>query len=420
MKLYALALALCLLWSCSKPSISSEIAAELEHTKSIDNHAHPVRAVSPGEQDHDFDVLPADAIQIPALPVPSRPDNPLFSQARKNLFGASTKAEAMKQRGDLYPLWVLNHTDTEIMFANRVSMGRGLPNDRFKWVPYVDMFLFPLNNSAIKQKDPEHDAFMRNEEKLLESYLDAAGLKTPPLALEDYLTFITHTLEKFKSDGAVALKFELAYLRDLDIANPKREDVERIYTIYVQSAEPSVEEYKQIQDYIFRYIASEAGRLNLAIHIHTSIGVGSYFRAANANPLALEPLFNDPALRKTKFVLLHGAWPFTREAGTLILKPNVYLDFSAWSYLMYAPRAARDLRYLLEMAPERVLYGSDASPFSDTIGWEETAWIGSKFSREALGMAVTQMINDNEITTDRGKRLVHMVLRDNARQLYGL
>jgi predicted TIM-barrel fold metal-dependent hydrolase len=87
---------------------------------------------------------------------------------------------------------------------------------------------------------------------------------------------------------------------------------------------------------------------------------------------------------------------------------------------MYTPRAARELRYLLEMAPEKVLYGSDASPFSDTVGWEETAWIGSKFSREALGMAITSMIEDGEIGTERGKRLVHMVLRENARQLYGL
>jgi hypothetical protein len=420
MRFLALAAALSLLSGCSKPHISSDIAAELEHTKSIDNHAHPMRMTGSGEQDREFDALPADAVQQPALPVPAREDNPLFAQARKSLFVESNKADVENQRGDLYPVWILNHTDTEMMLANRVAMGRGLPTDRFKWVPFVDMFLFPLNNTAIKQKDPEHAAFMKNEEQLLEGYLDAAGLKTPPLALEDYLNFVTHTLEQFKSDGAVALKFELAYLRDLEIGNPKREDVERIYTIYVQSAEPSVEEYKALQDYMFRYIAAEAGRLGLAIHIHTSIGVGSYFKAANANPLALEQIFNDPALRKTKFVMLHGAWPFTREAGTLILKPNVFLDFSGWSYMTYPQQAARDLRFLLEMAPEKVLYGSDASPFSDKIGWEETAWIGSKFGRQALGIAITEMIEDGEITVERGKKLVHMVLRDNARQLYGL
>lgn len=419
MRRLALAVVVCVFSGCSKPPIASDIAAELEHTKSIDNHAHPMKVVGPGEQDRDFDALPADAVLQPALPVPSRPDNPLFHQAWQDLFNSQPKAEIAKQKGDLYPVWILNHTDTEIMLANRVAMGRGLPNDRFKWVPFVDMFLFPLNNAAIKQKDPEHDAFMRNEEKLLDGYLDADQLKTPPLGLEDYLIFVTHTLEKFKSDGAVALKFELAYLRDLEISNPKKEDVERIYTIYVGSAEPSADEYKALQDYLFRYIAKEAGRLGLAIHIHTSIGVGSYFRAANANPLALEPLFNDPTLRKTKFVMLHGAWPFTREAGTLILKPNVYLDFSACSYLTYPHHAAQDLRYLLEMAPEKVLYGSDASPFTDSIGWEETAWTGSKIGREALGLAVTGMMEDGEITTERGKRLVHMVLRDNARQLYG-
>jgi len=420
---------------CSRPGsqIQSEIAAELEHTKLIDNHAHPMKVVSTGEVDRDFDALPADAVQDPGMPVAGQPDNPLFAAAWQDLFNyktsgsmtgnlpdlAQTRSSMMQQKGDSYPSWVLNHTNTEIMLANRVAMGRGLPNDRFKWVPFVDMFLFPLNNNALKQKDPEHNAFMKNEEKLLAGYLDKAELKAPPMAFNDYLTFVSHTLEKFKADGAVALKFELAYLRDLEISNPKKEDAERVYNVYVESSEPSPEEYKILEDYMFRYIAHESQRLNLAVHIHTSLGVGSYFRAANANPLAMEPLFNDPTLRKTKFVMLHGAWPFAREAAALIVKPNVYLDYSAWSYMTYPQQAAKDLRLLLEAAPQRVLYASDAAPFSQNVGWEETAWSGAKFGREALGLAVTQMIEDDEITTEQGKRLVHMVLRENARQLYG-
>jgi len=439
MRCLGIVVCLLLLAGCSRPDdpdahISSEIAAELEHTKAIDNHAHPMKAVASGEVDRDFDALPADAVQEPAMPTAARPDNPMFAAAWQDLFGykfpggsmtanlpelTQAKAAMAKQKGDLYPVWVLNHTNTEIMLANRVAMGRGLSSDRFKWVPFVDMFLFPLNNSAIKQKDPEHDAFMKNEEKLLAGYLDKEQMKAPPLAFEDYLVFITHTLEKFKSDGAVALKFELAYLRDLDIGNPKKEDVERIYTIYAQSAEPSPEEYRAVEDYLFRYIAKEAGRLSMPIHIHTSLGVGSYFRSANANPLGMEPLFNDPALRKTKFVMLHGSWPFTREAAALILKPNVYVDYSAFSYMTYPSQAANDLRSLLEAAPEKVLYGSDASPFSQNVGWEETAWNGARFGRQALGLAVTAMIEDGEIGTERGKHLVHLVLRENARQLYG-
>ena len=157
----------------------------------------------------------------------------------------------------------------------------------------------------------------------------------------------------------------------------------------------------------------------MPVHIHCSIGAGSYFRIANANPLALESVFNDPTLRRTKFVLLHGGWPFAREAAGVILKPNVYLDYSALAYLTYPVEAGRAVRLYLEASPEKVLYASDASPFTKDVGWEETAWIGSRNGRLALGLALTGMLNDGEITKDRAKELAHMVMRENARQLYG-
>ncbi len=427
-----LCLASCRTSGSSHLYIESGIETELAQIHAIDNHAHPRRVVSAGEDDRDFDALPADAIQDPALPTPFRNDSPYFPLAWSALFkyqysDASPehlatldqlKEKVAKQKGDLYPVWVLNQANTDIMLANRVSMGAGLPTDRFKWVPFVDMFLFPLNNSAIKAKDPEHKAFMENEELLLRRYMQAAQLQHLPPTIDDYLTFVSHTVESWKAQGAVALKFELAYLRDLQISNPQRESADRVYSIYAQSSEPTPEEYKILQDYTFRYIAHEAGRLGIPVHIHSSIGVGSYFRDENAEPFQMESLFNDPALRHTKFVMLHGAWPFAWEAAALILKPNVYLDFSGFSYLTYPAEAARAIRLYLEAAPQKVLYGSDASPFSNTIGWEETAWIGSKIGRQALGLALTGMLQDDEITHDRAIQLAHMVMRENARALY--
>jgi hypothetical protein len=428
-----------LLSACRSPQssplyVDSSLAAEIRQIRSIDNHAHPVKVVGPGEQDRDFDALPADSITDPALPTPLRDDSAYFPEAWHALFGyrfpdakpdhvkevADVRARLMKQKGDLYPVWVLNQIDTDIMLANRVSMGRGLSPDRFKWVPFADMLLFPLNNSAIKAEDTEHKGFMESEEKLLHGYLAEAQLRQPPPSFDDYLTFVTHRLESWRSAGAVAVKFELAYLRDLQISNPTKETADRVYSIYAQSSEPTPDEYKTVQDYIFRYISREAGRLGMAVHIHTSIGAGSYFRDSNANPFEMEDLFNDPPLRRTKFVMLHGAFPFASSAAALILKPNVYVDFSALYYLTYPVEEARDIRLYLEAAPERVLYGSDASPFSSTIGWEETGWIAAQKGRLSLGIALTGMIHDGEITVDRAKQIAHMVLRDNARRLYGL
>ncbi len=413
--------------------VDAALETELRQISAIDNHAHPAKVVTYGEEDRDYDALPADAVADLALPTPFREGSPYFPEAWRALFGyqysdasrehvaavGKARLEMMKQKGDLYPSWVLNHANTEIMLANRVAMGRGLPSDRFKWVPFVDTFLFPLNNSAAKGKDPEHSAFFDREEALLRGYLTAAQMRRTPATFDEYLSFVSHTLESWKSSGAVAVKFELAYLRDLQISNPSRESAERVYTIYAQSSEPSPEEYKILQDYLFRHLAREAGRLGLPVHIHCSIGPVSYFRTSNADPLALESLFNDPALRRTKFVMLHGAWPFTREAAALILKPNVYLDYSGFSYLTYPAEAARALRLYLEAAPEKVLYGSDATPFSQNVGWEETAWLGARTGRLALGIALTGMMHDGEITPDQAKVLGRNVLRGNAHQLYG-
>src|SRR5208283_1133970 len=83
---FALALILCSCGNISTPGglgledkVNSRIAAEIKHTRVIDNHAHPMKNVAAGEaRDRDFDALPADAIEDPALPAPARPDNPTF------------------------------------------------------------------------------------------------------------------------------------------------------------------------------------------------------------------------------------------------------------------------------------------------------------------------------------------------------
>ena len=70
--------------------------------------------------------------------------------------------------------------------------------------------------------------------------------------------------------------------------------------------------------------------------------------------------------------------------------------------------------------PEKVLFGTDAYPYSDELGWEESAWIAAKRGREALAIALTGMLRDGEISKDRAFELARMVLRENARNLYGL
>ena len=78
------------------------------------------------------------------------------------------------------------------------------------------------------------------------------------------------------------------------------------------------------------------------------------------------------------------------------------------------------LRKWLEYVPEKVLFATDAYPESKELGWEEAGLIAAKTGREALGLALTGMMRDHDITPDRAVELARMVLRDNARKLYKL
>jgi predicted TIM-barrel fold metal-dependent hydrolase len=136
--------------------------------------------------------------------------------------------------------------------------------------------------------------------------------------------------------------------------------------------------------------------------------------------MLLEPLVNDPALRKTNFVFVHGGWPYTRELTALMTKPNAYLDFSVQGLLVTPADLAQTLRGWLAYVPEKVLFGTDAYPNSPEVGWEETGYVAASAGRTALGIALTAMVRDQEITKARAIELAHMVLRDNARKLYGI
>jgi predicted TIM-barrel fold metal-dependent hydrolase len=227
---------------------------------------------------------------------------------------------------------------------------------------------------------------------------------------------VTPTLERHKQGGAVAEKFEAAYLRSLAFDSVDAAQADRVY----RQPAPSAADYKLLQDYLFRYIAAECGRLGMAVHLHTMAGAGSYFDIAGANPLNLESLYNDPALRKTNIVMVHGGWPFTREINAMLQKPNAYLDFSGQSLLVSPATLAGIMREWLEHVPEKVMFATDAYPYSSEFGWEEGAWVGANRGREALGRALTAMLRDGEITHQRAVELARMVLRDNAKKLYGI
>jgi hypothetical protein len=418
--------------------MDAELAAEIYSTKAIDNHAHPVLPAPNDTTDRDFDALPVDNMEPATDVVAWHADNPQLPAAWKALwnfdvpenFEGSLDAEGMKRlhaaravvrarEGVHYDEWVLDQASIGVMVANRVTMGAGVQEPRFRWVPYADALLFPFDNAVLAAQTPDKKLFFPLEDRVRARYLDAVGLKTVPATLREYLTrVVTPTLERQRAGGAIAEKFEIAYLRSFDFGDPSEQEAARVYAKWAGKAAPNSGEYKVVQDFLFRFIAAECGRLGMAVHLHTLSGGGGYFGIAGANPMLLEALFNDPRLRHTNFVLLHGGWPFVREAGALLQKPNVYLDLSQES-LTFPPRTlATWLREWLETYPEKVLFGTDGYALSDAEGWEESTWIANRNGREALALALTGMVRDGEISRGRASAIAGEVLRGTATGLY--
>ncbi len=412
------------------------LMAEIHKIRAIDNHSHPPRVVAPGEKDDEFDALPCDPLEPTDSNTMTRPENPQYLAAWKDLWGyqfgdrseahlralVAKKKQIRREKGDSYPGWVLDHLGIETEFANRVALGRGLDAKHFRWVPFDDALIFPLDNTGLASETPDREFFFGRETMLLERYRRELGLAAIPETLADYeARVITPALARQKQAGAVAIKFEAAYLRSLDFQPAEQQDAAAIYAKYASGGVPKKAEYKRLQDYLFRYVGGEAGRLGLPVHIHTGWGCGGYFSIRGSEPLLLESVLNDARLRGTKFVLLHGgAVPYTQEIAFLLTKPNVYADLSEQTWLESPRRLSEVLRYWLAWYPEKILYGTDLYPGSSTeIDWEEIGWQTNDTARRALGMALTGMMRDGEITRARAMEIARMVLRGNALRLYG-
>ncbi|HTU68143.1 MAG TPA: amidohydrolase family protein [Steroidobacteraceae bacterium] len=386
----------------------------------IDNHMHadPVDAARPTRWKTDN---PLGTSRYPDV-APLARDHIDWQLAWEGLYGLRVpdlslrqlqdvlerKKKAMAFFGDGWPEAVLKQSRVDVALVNTVRPGTGLDGPRFRWVPYADPLLRPFSGDESRMLYTGGDTSVK-------ALLGELGLKKPPPTLARYREqVIAPTLARWKSQRGVAVKFLSAYARPIDFDPVDEKRAAKLYAARKDS--------KLLEDYLFNEIAAAAGRAGLVVHVHTGNGDGPYFNNGRANPGLLENTINSKPLRQTKFVLLHGGWPDYRLAQAMTDKPNTYVDFSAQTFYLDSHHLSDVLRSWLSWHPEKVLFGSDAYSDVDSplVDWEEKEWACTYRARWALGLALTAMVNNREISRDRALELARMVLHDNAASLYGL
>ncbi len=406
--------------------IYQRLLPQIEKIPAFDHHAHPGFADDP---DIDAMAAPPDF----SAPFRTRDDNPELIAAAKALFGypygdlsaehakwlVAKKAELKVQHpGTGYFNLILDKLNTESSVANRAMMPDYLDAKRFPWVFFADSFMWPFNNERETARNTDVGVYIPLQEKMLHRWMQQEKVAKLPGEFDGYLKFISQVLEENKKNNGIAMKFEVAYFRPTTFSDPTRDQAAELYRRYVSGSIPGEKDYRTFQDYIFRYLVQEGGRLHLPVHIHSAVGIGDYFNLSESNIMNLESVLRDPRYRSTTFVMIHGGYPLEREAIFLAAMKNVYMDSSEMELIQYPSAFKNTLKQWLETFPDKITFGTDCFPYNEVLGAEESYWLGAESSRMALAAALAEMISENEISEARALELAHAYLHDNAVKLY--
>lgn len=407
------------------PQIYQRLLTQIEKIPVFDHHAHPGFADDPD----------VDAMAAPpgSEPLRVRGGNLELVAAAKALWGypyqdmspehakwlVAKKAEMRKKYpGTTYYNMILDKVGIDREIANRAMMADYLDPKRLPWVFFGDAFMFPFDNKTARERNPDQEVYIPLQEKMLKRWMQQEGVSALPVSFADYLAFISRTLEDNQKKGAVGFKFEAAYFRGLQFGDPSREEANALYNQYRAGGVPAWKEHLTFSDYIFRYMVTEAGRLGLPVHIHTCIGIGDYFNITTGNILNLESVVRDPRYAQTTFVMIHGGYPYEREAIFLGALKNVWLESSFQELVMYPSEFKHSLKQWLETFPDKITFGTDSFPYSEALGSEESTWLGVESGRIALAAALAEMVSMGEVSEKQALVLARDYLHDNAMKIY--
>ncbi|ORY15848.1 hypothetical protein BCR34DRAFT_598122 [Clohesyomyces aquaticus] len=270
-------------------------------------------------------------------------------------------------------------------------------------------------------------------ERLMESILRDASERD--LDESGYLTdlWVTFT-EEFEREiqeniqdfNVAGFKSVICYRTGLDIEPDYEQAARDVGTPFERYVERAIRkrkfriERKALNDYLVLRtleILSERlprdASLSKPIQFHTGLGDND-ISLLQSNPAYLQPLVENYS--RVPFVLLHSAYPYTREAGYLAsVYKHVYLDVGE-----VFPMVSRDgqmtiLRHCLEIVPgSKLLYSSDGHFFA------ETYWLANKQFRQVWLDLLVEYVQKEDITPHQAIALSKDILFNNSNTLYGL
>jgi glucuronate isomerase len=229
---------------------------------------------------------------------------------------------------------------------------------------------------------------------------EGIGVRT----LDDYLELLERLFQAAKSAGAVCLKSTLAYQRTLAFENVPRSRAESAFGR--RRTELSAAEIRAFEDFILWRLAELSAKYELPFQFHTGIA-----RPQGSNPMLLADLIE--ANPRTKFILMHGGYPWLGEAGVLAMKfsSNVWID-TTWLATVSPSAAKRAFHEWLETIPsDRLMFGADSD-------FPEEIYGSTVLMRRCLAEVLAEKVEAHDLDEDEALRIGRQILRGNALKLF--
>ena len=211
-------------------------------------------------------------------------------------------------------------------------------------LPRVDSFLFaPFDLRGWDVLD----IMIPHMQSAMDGIMDSLGIH--PESFDDFMSLVDAAIKAFHDNGSVGVKLTIGYLRKFDFEETEYASAKAVFD--KRAEVKTVEEAKPFQDYVMRVILDRLAQYGLPIQIHTGLQSGNDANLPDCSPISLIPLLRDKRYKDVRFVILHGSYPYTREAGVLAKSfPNLFLDFS-WLTLLSPIACARCLEEWLQFVP---------------------------------------------------------------------
>ncbi|PLB52534.1 extracellular developmental signal biosynthesis protein FluG [Aspergillus steynii IBT 23096] len=177
---------------------------------------------------------------------------------------------------------------------------------------------------------------------------------------------------------------------------------------------PRVED-KPLNDWLVRLLLSlvQAAGVRKPLQLHTGLGDND-IDLVFSNPAYLQPLV--ARFTGADFVLLHSAYPYTREAGYLAcVYDNVYLDLGEVFPMVSRDAQEAIVRQALEIVPtNRLLWSTDGHFFPETF------WLANVQFRDALETVLVNYVQHGDFSLQQARSAAADILFHNSNRAYAL